>query len=63
MEGLGIAIVRLRLMREELADGRLVALFERNIVHDQYSFMFAESRLRSSRFRLFRQWLRDAVVQ
>jgi LysR family glycine cleavage system transcriptional activator len=63
VEGLGIAIVRLMLMREELADGRLVALFERNIVHDHYSFMFAESRLRSSRFRLFRQWLRDAVAR
>lgn len=63
LEGLGIAIVRLRLMREELAEGRLVALFERNIVRDHYSFMFAESRLRSSRFRLFRQWLRDAVAR
>ena len=63
LEGLGIAIVRLRLMREELADGRLVALFEKDIVPDHYSFMFAEARLRSSRFRLFRQWLRDAVAR
>lgn len=60
-EGLGIAIVRLSLVREEIVSGRLVALFTEETVHEHYTFMFAELKLRSARFRNFRTWLRDTV--
>lgn len=61
VEGLGIAIVRLSLVREELADGRLVALFSEETVHEQYGFIFSELKLRSTRFKQFRTWLRDSI--
>ena len=61
VEGLGIAIVRLSLVRDELASGRLVALFKDETVHEQYGFIFSELKLRSTRFKQFRVWLRDAV--
>lgn len=57
-EGLGIAIVRLALVREELASGRLVTLFSDQAVHEEYAFVFSELKLRSPRFRQFRSWLR-----
>lgn len=60
-EGLGIAIVRLSLVREEIESGRLVALFKEEAVHEQYTFMFSELKLRSARFRQFRTWLRATV--
>ena len=63
VEGLGVAIVRRRLVEQELADGRLVALFESEMVHEHYFFLFAEPKLRSGTFRLFRNWLRDAVME
>jgi LysR family glycine cleavage system transcriptional activator len=61
VEGLGIAIVRLSLVREELASGRLVALFKDDMVHEQYGFVFSELKLRSTRFKQFRTWLRETV--
>jgi LysR family glycine cleavage system transcriptional activator len=61
VEGLGIAIVRLSLVREEMLSGRLVALFKEETVHEQYAFIFSELKLRSTRFKQFRAWLRDAV--
>ena len=61
LEGLGIAIVRLSLVRDELASGRLVALFGDETIHEQYGFIFPELKLRSTRFKRFRAWLRDAV--
>lgn len=63
VEGLGIAIVRRRLVEQELAAGHLVALFESEMVHEHYFFLFAEHKLRSSTFRLFRNWLKDAVME
>lgn len=63
VEGLGIAIVRQRLVKRELAEGQLIALFEKNMVHEHYFFMFAEPKLRSHSFRSFRTWLRDAVAE
>lgn len=60
-EGLGVAIVRLSLVRDEIASGRLVALFKEETVREQYTFMFSELKLRSARFRQFRTWLRDTV--
>ncbi|TCU20532.1 LysR family glycine cleavage system transcriptional activator [Rhizobium sullae] len=63
VEGLGIAIVRQKLVKQELADGQLVALFEKDMVHEHYFFMFADPKLRSDSFRFFRNWLRDAVVE
>jgi LysR family glycine cleavage system transcriptional activator len=57
-EGLGIAIVRLSLVRDELASGRLTALFGDHMVHEEYGFVFSELKLRSDRFRQFRTWLR-----
>lgn len=60
-EGLGVAIVRLSLVRDEIASGRLVALFKEETVHEQYAFIFSELKLRSARFRQFRTWLRDTV--
>jgi LysR family glycine cleavage system transcriptional activator len=60
-EGLGVAIVRLSLVRDEIASGRLVALLEEETVREQYTFMFSELKLRSARFRQFRTWLRDTV--
>jgi LysR family glycine cleavage system transcriptional activator len=62
LEGLGIAIVRLRLVHDEIAAGRLVALFPRDIVHEHYTFMFLELKLRSARFKKFRAWLRESVA-
>ncbi|MBP0649669.1 hypothetical protein J8J40_21740, partial [Mycobacterium tuberculosis] len=53
-EGLGIAIVRLGLVRDDITAGRLIALFPEHTVHDHYAFQFRETKLRSSRFRLFR---------
>ncbi|HVW94268.1 MAG TPA: LysR substrate-binding domain-containing protein [Devosia sp.] len=61
-EGLGVAIVRLRLVKDQIDAGRLVALFPEHVVHEHYSFTFAESKLRSPRFRQFRNWLREAVA-
>lgn len=60
-EGLGIAIVRLSLVREEIESGRLVALFKEEAVHEHYTFIFSELKLRSARFRQFRTWLRNTV--
>lgn len=60
-EGLGVAIVRLSLVREEIESGRLVSLFKEETVHEQYTFIFSELKLRSARFRQFRTWLRDTV--
>lgn len=61
VEGLGIAIVRQKLVKQELADGQLVSLFEEHMVHEHYVFMFSEPKLRSQSFRFFRSWLKDAV--
>jgi LysR family glycine cleavage system transcriptional activator len=61
-EGLGVAIVRLRLIQDDIAAGRLVPLFPEHLVRENYSFTFAETKLRSSRFKRFRAWLRGAVV-
>lgn len=63
VEGLGIAIVRQKLVKQELADGQLVTLFENEMVHEHYLFMFADPKLRSESFRFFRTWLRDAVME
>lgn len=63
VEGLGIAIVRQRLVRQELAEGQLVALFADHMVREHYVFMFAEPKLRSDSFRFVRKWLNDAVAQ
>lgn len=63
VEGLGIAIVRQRLVRQELAEGQLVALFADHMVREHYVFMFAEPKLRSDSFRFLRKWLNDAVAQ
>jgi LysR family glycine cleavage system transcriptional activator len=63
VEGLGIAIVRLTLVKQELMNKQLVALFANDVVRDHYSFVFHESKLRSSGFRNFRNWLREAVAQ
>lgn len=60
-EGLGIAIVRLSLVREEIASGRLVALFKEETVHEHYAFTFSGMKLRSARFRQFRTWLLATV--
>lgn len=61
VEGLGIAIVRQKLVRQELADGQLVSLFDEHMVREHYVFMFAEAKLRSQSFRDLRTWLKDAV--
>lgn len=63
VEGLGITIVRLTLVKQELLNKQLVVLFESDVVRDHYSFVFHESKLRSNRFRNFRNWLREAVAQ
>jgi LysR family transcriptional regulator, glycine cleavage system transcriptional activator len=63
IEGLGIAIVRLTLVKQELMNKQLVVLFESDVVRDHYSFVFHESKLRSNGFRSFRNWLREAVAQ
>jgi LysR family glycine cleavage system transcriptional activator len=60
--GLGVAIVRLRLVKDQIDAGRLVALFPEHVVHEHYSFTFPESKLRSPRFRQFRSWLRQATA-
>ncbi|MBB3593337.1 LysR family glycine cleavage system transcriptional activator [Rhizobium sp. BK529] len=63
VEGLGIAIVRRRLVEQELAHGQLVVLFENETVHEHYFFLFAESKLRSRTFRLFRNWLGEELME
>lgn len=60
-EGLGIAVVRLGLVRDDIAAGRLVALFPEHTVHDHYAFRFHETKLRAPRFRLFRKWLKATL--
>lgn len=62
LEGLGIAIMRLRLVQDEIASGRLVALFPESVVHDEYVLQFQDTKLRSSAFRTFRLWLRRAAA-
>lgn len=61
IEGLGIAIVREKLVGPELADGQLVRLFGDYTVREHYAFTFAETKLRSDSFRIFRNWLKNAV--
>ena len=61
VEGLGVAVVRLSLVRDEIASGRLVPLFRSEAVHEQYVFQFSELKLRSARFRHFRSWLRETT--
>ncbi|MDS9467913.1 LysR substrate-binding domain-containing protein [Paracoccus sp. MBLB3053] len=59
VEGLGIAIVRTPLVRQELATGRLVTLFDDCRIADSYRFEFHERRLRQPGLRRFRSWLRQ----
>jgi len=59
VEGLGIAIVRTPLVRQELATGRLETLFDDCRIADSYRFEFHERRLRQPGLRRFRSWLRQ----
>lgn len=60
-EGLGIAIVRLNLVRPEIEAGELVVLLPDHIVPDHYSFHFAYTKLQSIKFKAFRRWLRRTL--
>jgi len=60
--GLGVAIVRLRLVKDQIDSGRLIALLPEHIVREHYCFTFAETKLRSPRFRQFRSWLKGAMA-
>jgi LysR family glycine cleavage system transcriptional activator len=61
IEGLGIAIVREKLVRQELAEEQLIPLFADHTVREHYAFVFAEPKLRSESFRALRSWLKNAV--
>ncbi|MGK6314135.1 LysR substrate-binding domain-containing protein [Neorhizobium sp. DT-125] len=61
VEGLGIAIVREKLVIQELAEGQLIALFPDHMVREHYAFLFSETKLRSQSFRVFRNWLTQAM--
>ncbi|MEN3150106.1 LysR substrate-binding domain-containing protein [Neorhizobium sp. IRAMC:178] len=63
VKGLGIAIVRQTLVKQELEDGQLVTLFENETVHEHYFCMFADPKLRPESLRFFRTWLRNAVME
>jgi LysR family glycine cleavage system transcriptional activator len=60
-EGVGIAVVRLALVRDELAQGKLVALFPDHIVRETYEFTFASSKLRMPMFQKFRRWINKTI--
>lgn len=63
VEGLGISITRHSLVREELAGGRLIALFPEHAVRDHYAFIYPDSRRGSPAFRNLRRWLHSTVTQ
>src|SRR5690606_35057136 len=60
-EGVGIAVVRLALVRDELLQGKLVALFPERIVRETYEFTFANSKILFPMFQKFRRWINKTV--
>jgi len=60
-EGLGIAIVRQNLIKTEIELGQLVTLLEQNVVRDQYSFFYSDTKLHSDKFKRFRRWLKMTI--
>lgn len=58
VEGLGITIVRIALVQEEINAGKLVPLLHEHMVHAHYLFGFSDVRRRSQNFSNFRNWLK-----
>lgn len=61
IEGLGVTIVRIALVNEEIRSGQLVALFPEHVVHEHYIFCFSETKKRRRNFSAFRNWLKENV--
>lgn len=61
IEGLGVTIVRIALVNEEIRSGQLVALFPEHIVREHYVFCFSGTKKRSRNFSAFRNWLKENV--
>jgi LysR family glycine cleavage system transcriptional activator len=61
LAGLGVALLWRTLVSDELASGRLVALFQEQPVAHAYHFVCRPERLAQPRVIAFRQWLFDEV--
>jgi len=61
LAGLGIALVLKTLVNEDLASGKMVALFQELPLANAYHFVCLPSRLALPRVAAFRQWLIDEV--
>jgi LysR family transcriptional regulator, glycine cleavage system transcriptional activator len=61
LAGLGVALLWRTLVSEELASGRLVALFREQPIANAYHFLCRPERLALPRVAAFRQWLFDEV--
>jgi LysR family glycine cleavage system transcriptional activator len=61
LAGLGVALVWRTLVNEELASGRLLALFEEQPLANAYHFVCPPERLGLPRVAAFRQWLLEEL--
>ena len=61
LAGLGVALLFRTLVSDELATGRLVALFQEQPLANAYHFVCRPERLAQPRVTAFRQWLFDEV--
>jgi len=61
LAGLGVALLWRTLVTDELASGRLVALFQEQPLAHAYHFVCRPERLTQPRVAAFRQWLFDEV--
>ena len=59
LAGLGVALLGRTLVGDELASGRLAALFQQHPVANAYHFVCPPGRLAQPRVAAFRQWLLD----
>lgn len=62
MEGIGVTIVRIALVKDEIAAGKLVPLFPDHILRAHYMFAFPDTKRRLRTFGNFRTWLNSAVA-
>jgi LysR family transcriptional regulator, glycine cleavage system transcriptional activator len=61
LAGLGVALLWRTLVSDDLASGRLVALFQEQPLANAYHFVCRPERLSQSRVAAFRRWLFDEV--
>ncbi|HEY6895618.1 MAG TPA: transcriptional regulator GcvA [Rhodocyclaceae bacterium] len=63
LAGLGAALVWRTLIRDELIDGRLIALFPDQPLANSYHFVCPPEHLELPRVAAFRQWLREEMAR